>query len=161
MNQVTCSSSRTRKTSTGPIEMCSVRVGDMLFGIPISQILEILGSAHPQPVPLAPSFVGGLIHYRGDMLTTVSIRHLLGMAPLDGSQDVLVLEVPGGCFGVLVDSVGEVLRVCAEDHEPNPSTLDERGKALFTGSYKLKGNLLVIIEPERLDPLRLSGLQAA
>jgi chemotaxis methyl-accepting protein methylase len=33
MNQVTCSSSRTRKTSTGPIEMCSVRVGDMLFGM--------------------------------------------------------------------------------------------------------------------------------
>jgi purine-binding chemotaxis protein CheW len=161
MNQVASSSPRTGKAATALIEMCSVRLGDMLFGVPISQILEILGSTRPQPVPLAPGFVGGLVHYRGDMLTTVNLRYLLGMPALDSPQDILVLEVPGNCFGVLVDSVGEVFRVRAEDHEPNPATLDERGKALFTGSYKLKGSLLVIIDPERLDPLRLSALQAA
>jgi len=150
-----------KKSASASIEMCSVRLGDTLFGVPITHILEIVGSARPQPVPLAPSFVGGLVHYRGDVLTTVSLRHLLGMPPLDRPQDILVLESPGGCFGVLVDSVGEVLTVSAEDHEPNPSTLDERGKVLFTGSYKLKGSLLVMLDPECLDPLHLSGVHAA
>lgn len=59
-----------------PIEMCSVRIGEDLFGLPISHILEIVGSARPQPVPLAPGFVGGLVHYRGDVLTTISLQHL-------------------------------------------------------------------------------------
>ena len=141
-------------------ELCSVRVGQTLFGIPISHILEIVGGAHPQAVPLAPEFVGGLVHYRGDVLTTVSLRHLLGLPPHDGKQDILVLESAGGCFGLLVDSVGEVLRVPTSDHEPNPSILDERRRALFAGAFKLKDSLLVMLDPERLDPLRLAGMAA-
>jgi purine-binding chemotaxis protein CheW len=142
-------------------EMCSVRLGQTLFGVPISHILEIVGSARPQPVPLAPSFVGGLIHYRGDVLTTVSLRQLLEMPRRDGPQDILVIESAGGCFGLLVDSVGEVLTVSSVDFEPNPSFLDERRRALFAGAYKLKDSLLVMLDPERLDPMRLSAARAA
>jgi purine-binding chemotaxis protein CheW len=142
------------------VEMCSVRLGNALFGVPITHILEIVGSARPQPVPLAPEFVGGLVHYRGDVLTTVSLRQLLGMPPKDGAQDILVLESASGCFGLLVDSVGEVLTVSSAEHEPNPSILDERRKALFAGAYKLKDSLLVMLDPEKLDPMRLSAALA-
>jgi purine-binding chemotaxis protein CheW len=137
------------------VEVCSVRVGTTLFGIPIQHILEIVGSARPQPIPLAPSFVGGLIHYRGDVFTTVSLRSLLDLSPHDGAQDVLVLESEGGCFGLQVDSVGEVLTVSGVDFEPNPSTLVERRRALLAGAYKLKDSLLVMLDPARLDPARL------
>jgi purine-binding chemotaxis protein CheW len=143
------------------VEMCSVRLGQTLFGIPITHILEIVGATRPQPVPLAPDFVGGLIHYRGDVLTTVSLRQLLDMPPQDAPQDILVLESPSGCFGLLVDSVGEVLTVSSADHEPNPSTLDERRRALFAGAYKLKGNLLIMLNLDELDPIRLSEAQRA
>ena len=144
-----------------PIEMCSVHIGEELFGLPISHILEIIGSARPQPVPLAPGFVGGLVHYRGDVLTTIGLRHLLGMPTLDHSQPILVLESPAGCFGVLVDAVGEVLIVFPEDFEPNPSTLDESRKRLCTGAYKLKDKLLVSLDPTRLDPIHLVAAQTA
>jgi purine-binding chemotaxis protein CheW len=143
------------------MEMCSVRLGQTLFGIPITHILEIVGSVRPQPVPLAPGYVGGLVHYRGDVLTTVSMRQLLGLPPREGPQDILVLESTGGCFGLLVDSVGEVLTVSSADYEPNPSILDERRRALFAGAYKLKSGLLVMLDPERLDPMRLGAAQAA
>jgi purine-binding chemotaxis protein CheW len=148
------------KTVATMVEMCSVRLGNALFGVPITHILEIVGSARPQPVPLAPEFVGGLVHYRGDVLTTVSLRQLLGMPPKDGAQDILVLESASGCFGLLVDSVGEVLTVSSAEHEPNPSILDERRKALFAGAYKLKDSLLVMLDPEKLDPMRLSAALA-
>jgi purine-binding chemotaxis protein CheW len=143
------------------VEVCSVRVGDTLFGVPIRHIYEIVGQAHPQPVPLAPPFVGGLVHYRGDVLTTVSLRQLLGLEPGEGEQDFLVMEGGAGCFGLLVDSVGEVLTVSQADHEPNPSILDERRRELLTGAYKLKDCLLVMLDPEKLDPLRLGAEQAA
>jgi purine-binding chemotaxis protein CheW len=143
------------------IEVCSVRVEQALYGVPISHILEIVGSAHPQPVPLAPIYVGGLVHYRGDVLTTVSLRQLLRLPSKDSAQDILVLEGAGGCFGLLVDSVGEVLTVSAADHEPNPSILDERRRSLLAGAYKLKSGLLVMLDPDRLDPLRLGATQAS
>ncbi|MGD0913658.1 MAG: chemotaxis protein CheW, partial [Terracidiphilus sp.] len=53
--------------SEAQVELCSVRVGKTMFGVPIGHILEIVGSARPQPVPLAPDYVGGLVHYRGDV----------------------------------------------------------------------------------------------
>ena len=149
------------KPASTLVEMCSVRLGETLFGVPIRHILEIVGSARPQPVPLAPTFVGGLVYYRGDVLTTVSLRQLLGLPPRDGPQDILVLESSGGGFGLLVDSVGEVLTVSTADHEPNPSTLEERRRNLFAGAYKLKGSLLVMLDLERLDPVRLGAAQSA
>lgn len=149
---------RRQKKATGTlVEVCSVRVGETMFGIPITHILEIVGGAKPEAVPLAPEFVGGLVHYRGDVLTTVALRQLLGMTAQDGRQDVLVLEAENGCFGLLVDSVGEVLTVSSTDHEPNPSILDERQRALFAGAYKLKESLLVMLDAERLDPIRLGA----
>jgi purine-binding chemotaxis protein CheW len=161
MSQAGSQGNRRKKAEITLLEMCSVRLGQTLFGVPITHILEIVGSAKPQPVPLAPSFVGGLVHYRGDVLTTVSLRQLLGLPPREGPQDILVLESSGGCFGLLVDSVGEVLTVSSANYEPNPSILDERRRALFAGAYKLKDSLLVMLDPERLDPMRLGAAQAA
>jgi purine-binding chemotaxis protein CheW len=143
------------------VEVCSVRLGQTLFGVPIRHILEIVGSARPQPVPLAPVYVGGLVHYRGDVLTTVSLRQLLDLPPKDGAQAILVIEGAGGNFGLLVDSVSEVLTVSSVDFEPNPSILGERQRALLAGAYKLKDTLLVMLDTERLDPLRLGASQAA
>jgi purine-binding chemotaxis protein CheW len=135
-------------------QVCSVRLGDGVYGIPIRHILEIVGSAHTQQVPLAPEFVGGLMHYRGDVLTTVSLRRVLGMATSEGTQDLLVIEHPEGCFGLLVDKVMEVRTVSSADFEPNPSTLNKQRHSLFAGAYKLDGGLMVMLNSERLEPMR-------
>lgn len=142
------------------MDLCSVRVGSTLFGVPITHILEIVGNTHPHAVPLAPEFVGGLVHYRGDVLTTVSLRQLLGLPAVAERQDIMVLENDGGCFGLLVDSVGEVLTISAADQEPNPSILDPRRRDLFAGACKLPQGLLVMLDPERLDPMRLGAAAA-
>jgi len=135
-------------------------LSDSFKGAAVDGRMEIVGAARPQPAPLAPNFVGGLVHYRGDVLTTVSLRQLLGLPPKEGRQDLLVLECAGGIFGLLVDSVGEVLTVSSADHEPNPSILGERRRALFDGAYKLADGLLVMLNPEQLDPMRLSAAKA-
>jgi purine-binding chemotaxis protein CheW len=157
----TGTTSHRKRKAEALVEVCSVRLANTLFGVPITHILEIVGASQPQPVPLAPVYVGGLVHYRGDVLTTVSLRRLLDLPPKEDAQDILVLESAGGIFGLLVDSVGEVLTVSAADYEPNPSILDERRRGLLAGAYKLKDGLLVMLDPDRLDPLHLSAGQAA
>jgi hypothetical protein len=42
-----------------------------------------------------------------------------------------------------------------------PTELEERRKALFAGACKLKDSLLVMLDPERLDPMRLGKAKAA
>jgi purine-binding chemotaxis protein CheW len=59
-----------------------------------------------------------------------------------------------------VDSVGEVLTVSTADFEANPSILEERRRSLLAGAYKLKSGLLVMLDPDRLDPLRLGATRS-
>ncbi|HET6168756.1 MAG TPA: CheW domain-containing protein [Terracidiphilus sp.] len=137
------------------VQVCSVRVGEELYGILLGRILEIVGGARPQTEPLAPDFIGGLVHYRGDVLTTVNLRRVLGMAPAGTTQDLLVLEDAEGPFGLIVDSVREVLTVSSADFEPKPSTVRKR-KALFAGAFKLRDGLMVMLETTQLQPMRLA-----
>ena len=137
-------------------EVCSIRVGGTTFAVPITHLLEILNAPGSQSVPLAPYIVGGLVHYRGEVLTAVSLRRLLGMEPGNAPEHVLVFESEDGPFGLFVDAVGEVFRVNDSDHEPNPPTLEARGQALFAGEWKLKDQLLVSLDPARLVPVHLA-----
>lgn len=137
------------------LEVCSVWAGGRQFGVPIRHVIEILGRQVTRPVPLAPDFIGGLVHYRGEVLTTVSLRRLLNMPAQDGTEDILVFEGASGYYGLLVDAVGEVLTAEEESLEGNPATLGDREQQLFTGTCRLGSGLMVMLDPERLDPERL------
>jgi len=141
----------------GTMSVCSIRAGQGLFGIETSQIHEVLGAAVPQSVPLAPEYIAGVVPYRGDVLTTVSFRVLLGLEKKTGSNCVLVLEDEDNeRFGLMVDGVGRVMNIPGEVLEANPSALDARSQALFDGVYRLPSALMVRLDPRQLRPLRLA-----
>jgi purine-binding chemotaxis protein CheW len=148
--------------TAGSVSICSLHVGAGLFGIDTRQIREVLGSTRPQSVPLAPSYIAGVVPYRGEVLTTVCFRVLLGMQALAGAHCVLVLDGDDTQerFGLMVDGVAGVITMAGDAYDPNPSALDLRSMALFDGAYKLPSGLIVRLDPQRLQPSRLaeSGL---
>ena len=144
------------------VSICSLRVGTGLFGIDTRQIREVLGSTVPRRVPLAPPYIAGVLPYRGDVLTTVCFRALLGLEKDSKTNCVLVFgdEQSEERFGLMVDGIGGVIAVEPSALEANPSGLDERSQELFDGAYKLPSGLMVRLDPQRLRPSRLaeSGL---
>jgi purine-binding chemotaxis protein CheW len=144
------------------VSLCSLRAGSGLFGIDTRQIREILGKTVPQPVPLAPPYVAGIVPYRGEALTTLSLRALLGLNPSSGANCVLVLDdhEAGEFFGLIVDTVGGVVAIARDTVQPTPSTLDARSLALFDGAVEMDHGLMVLLDPARLSPtcLAKSGL---
>jgi len=144
------------------LSMCSLMSGGRLFGIDTRAIREVLGNAQMNRVPLAPSYVGGVIAYRGEVVTAVSLRALLGQPAMDGHSCVLVLDGDENeeRFGLIVDGVGGVVMVERTTMSANPSTLDEASRALFSGAFRTAEGLLVQLDPERLRPSRIaeSGL---
>jgi purine-binding chemotaxis protein CheW len=147
------------------VSICSLRVGAGLFGIDTRQIREVLGSTRPQRVPLAPKYIAGVVPYRGEVLTTVCFRVLLGLESIGGAGCVLVLdsEDANERFGLIVDGVAGVVTMARSALQPNPSALDAHCIALFDGAYKMPSGLMVRLDPMRLQPSRLaeSGLFGA
>ena len=141
------------------LSLCSLTAGGKLFGIDTRMIREVLGSAQLNRVPLAPSYIGGVLAYRGEVVTAVSLRSLLGGRPADGNCRVLVLDGDENeeRFGLLVDSVGGVVMVQRGAMAANPSTLDEASRSLFSGAFRTGEGLLVQLDPERLRPSRLAA----
>jgi purine-binding chemotaxis protein CheW len=136
--------------------VCSLMVGDDLYCIDTQRIHEVLGVWTLQRMPLAPGYIAGVISNRGAVLTTVSLRALLGMDDLGKSNVVLVLESGGGeRFALLVDRVGGVISLSGRSLEKNPGTLNARGKALFDGAHKLPEGLMVRLDAAKLCPSRL------
>jgi purine-binding chemotaxis protein CheW len=140
------------------VSLCSLFAGEDTFGIDTSKIREVLGARELQKVPMSPGFIAGVVPYRGEVLTTVNLRALLGMETKAGRCCVLVMEddEAGERFGLVVDAVGGVVTVSGRMLEANPCTLEARGKWLFDGAYKMDGELMVRLDPRKLCPSRLS-----
>ena len=56
------------------------------------------------------------------------------------------LEYQGESFGLLVDEVGEVMRLTAESHEASPVHLDARWAKMTRGIHRLADRLLLILD---------------
>lgn len=142
---------------TGMVSICSLTVNGALFGLETRTVREVLGECVVQKIPLAPGYVAGVISNRGEMLTTLSLRALLGFEERVGRSAVMVLDGADGeeRFGLLVDAVGGVMRVSAAALKANPSTLSERNRTLFDGAYTLPDGLMVRLDGKRLLPARL------
>ena len=140
------------------VSLCSLFAGDGSFGIDTRKIREVLGKRSLQQVPMAPPYIGGVVPYRGEVLTTVDLRALLGITAHDDTSCILVLEEEEGAerFGLMVDEVGGVIGVKKQMLEANPSTLDARGKWLYDGAYKMQAGLVVQLDPKKLRPSRLA-----
>jgi len=140
------------------ISMCSLMSGGRLFGIDTRAIREVLGKVAMNRVPLAPAYVGGVIAYRGEVVTALSLRALLGQPAGAAQSCVLVLDGDEDeeRFGLIVDRVGGVVMVRRAAMSANPSTLDEASRALFGGAFRTPDGLLVQLNPERLRPSRIA-----
>ncbi len=141
--------------------LCSILLGDAMYGMDIRQVREILGPTQTWRVPLAPDFIGGLVHYRGEVLTTVNLRVLFGMPRLEHLSCVLVVEGVGTQYGLLVDQVREVVSVGSDSFEATPTTVHSGRRQLLAGAYKLRHGLLTELDAKNLDPMRLSAMFAA
>src|ERR1039458_1119660 len=142
------SAAETRADAGNAVSICSLRVGTGLFGIDTRQIREVLGTTSPQRVPLAPKYIAGVVPYRGEVLTTVSFRALLGLERGSPTGCVLVFddEQNNERFGLMVDAVGGEVTLARNALEANPSTLDASSMALFDGVYRMQPGLMVRLD---------------
>jgi purine-binding chemotaxis protein CheW len=103
-------------------------------------------------VPLAPPEIAGVLNLRGRIVTLIDMRCRLGLDKrADASPSMAIgVESRGEHYGLLIDSVGEVFKLDAGAFEPNPINLDPRLASVSAGIHRLEGQLLMVVDVDRV-----------
>lgn len=149
----------------GTLQVCTFRIGNRLFGIPILEIREICDVMDITPVFHAPPCILGYMNLRGQIHLVADIRSLFGLSFAEDAparRKVVVfkpkVEEP---FGILVDGTDEVVAVEAgalrERRQAAASEEERRGQERRTsfgeivqGVCRLEKGLLVVLRPQAL-----------
>jgi purine-binding chemotaxis protein CheW len=137
------------------IEYVTVMVGEQLFGLPIARVHDVFLPAQLTPVPLARPEIAGILNLRGRIVTAIDMRQRLHLPPPDRGRERMAvgIEWRGEAYGLLVDSVGEVVKLTRAGREPNPANLHPSWAAVAAGVHRLEGGLMVVLDVDRvLEP---------
>jgi purine-binding chemotaxis protein CheW len=134
------------------IEYVTVLLGGQLFGLPISRVQDVFMPERLTRVPLARPEIAGVLNLRGRIVTAIDMRCRLGLPKLNEKRPPMAvgIECKGESYGLLIDAVGEVLKLDDNAREPNPVNLDSRLAQISAGVHRLDGQLLVILDVERV-----------
>lgn len=137
---------------TETIEYVTVMIGGQLFGLPINRVQDVFMPEAITRVPLAPGEIAGVLNLRGRIVTVIDMRRRLRLPPAeDGTACMAVgIEYKGESYGLLIDQVGEVLRLPADGLEQNPGNLDRRWALVSGGVQRLDGRLLVVLDVDQV-----------
>jgi len=96
---------------------------DEEYAIPILQCREIVRITAITRVPEAPDHVRGVVNLRGHIVPAIDTRQRLGgePAPTTAKSRLIVVEVAGRLFALIVDRVARILKVAASAIEPLPA----------------------------------------
>jgi purine-binding chemotaxis protein CheW len=150
------------ETTDSIIEYVTATIGEQLFGMPISRVQDVFIPERMTRVPLAAPEIAGLINLRGRIVTAIDLRRQLGLpAPDDGASRMAIeIECKGESYGLLIDAIGEVLKLAVAGREDNPINLDGRLARVSAGVHRLDGKLLVVLDVDRVLDLGASALAA-
>jgi purine-binding chemotaxis protein CheW len=134
------------------IEYVTVVIGEQLFGLPISRVQDVFMPDRLTRVPLSAPEIAGVLNLRGRIVTAIDMRRRLGLPPrADGRPPMAVgIELKGESYGLLIDTVGEVLKLADGTREPNPVNLDQHLARVSGGVHRLDGQLMVILDVDRV-----------
>lgn len=132
-------------------QLCTFRLGDLLFGVEVEYVQEVIRYQEMTAVPLAPRYIRGLINLRGQIVTAIDMRVRLGLPEATDSLPMnVVIRSGDGVVSLLVDEIGDVLQPDISTFERVPETVEPGLREILNGIHKLDKSLLLLVDVEKL-----------
>ncbi|MCG8569642.1 MAG: chemotaxis protein CheW [Spirochaetes bacterium] len=122
------------------------------YGIPIENVFEIKKMEEITVVPKAPKFIEGVINLRGNVIPVIDLRKRFGMEKVEITKKtkIIIVEVSKRQFGLIVDSVAEVVTLTNDQIEPSLPTVSGLKAEFINSIGKMDEKLIIILEINRI-----------
>jgi len=138
------------------------------YALKITDLREIIKIPEITHIPNAPEFIRGIFNLRGKIVVIVDLekRFHFTRNNKNDPKHIVITEVGGNDFGVIVDEVKEVLRVPIENIKQTPELVSAKvhaeylsGVIVFEGKEKESSRIVVMLDlPKLLEDKELLEL---
>ncbi|NLT13235.1 MAG: purine-binding chemotaxis protein CheW [Clostridiales bacterium] len=127
-------------------------IGNEAYGIEIKYVTEIIGIQSITEMPEMPSYVKGIINLRGRIIPLIDVRLRFGKEPRDYDDRtcVIVVGFNGFSYGLIVDSVYEVLSIPDEEMSPLPEVNATTNNKFIKSIGKTSSGIVLVVDCEKL-----------
>jgi len=148
--------------STNVTEYVTFTAAGQMFGLPIARVQDVFKPTRMTRVPLAGPEIAGVLNLRGRIVTAIHLSNRLDLGlRADGTSPMAIgIEFGAESFGLLVDVVGEVLKLPDSEREANPINLDRKLARVCAGIFRIDGQLLVVLDVDRVLDLGAETMAA-
>lgn len=119
--------------------------GEQLFGICISQVVQIIQVPEITPLPDASYYIKGIICMRNEVIPIIDLRLRLGKPEIAYTSHtcIIIVTVRSGSLGLTVDSVNDVETIPEENIHLPPKQQD-KGATYLKGIVKIGSPTLLL-----------------
>src|SRR3954465_6994957 len=144
--------SKTETIEGAVAEYVTAVIGGQLFGLPISRVQDVFMPERLTRVPLSSAEIAGVLNLRARIVPGVDTRPRRGLQKNKAGKPPMAIGVDlrGESYGLLIDQIGEVLKLHDNGREENPVNLDPRMAKLAGGVHRLDGQLMVVLDIDRV-----------
>jgi len=121
------------------------------YGADINKVTIIERMLNVTRVPKTPPYIKGVVNLRGDVIPMMDLRTRFGLPEKEADDDtrIIIVEVDGISYGIIVDSVLEVLQIDESDIE-NVSGFSNINADYVNGVAKSDTRLITLLNVEKL-----------
>lgn len=127
-----------------------IRIGGEVFGLDVSTVIEFVHLRRMTPVPCAPSHIAGNVNLRGDILTVIDIRGIIGVSTDVAASEIVVLGMMGTPCGLVVEAIDDVIDIHPSDIAPAPETGASEDTRICQEVATVGSLIASLIDAERL-----------
>jgi purine-binding chemotaxis protein CheW len=126
-------------------------IGDVMFGIEMNYITEIVGMQKITELPDIPCYMKGIINLRGKIIPVLDIRLLFGKEErqYDDRTCVIVIDIAGIPIGLIVDRVSEVVTISTDNVSEVPKSNGQTNR-FVKNIGKTENGVVLILDCEKL-----------
>lgn len=139
--------------STNMIQLVTLRIGGQLFAINLELVDDVFKPEQFTPIPSVRPEIAGILNLRGRIIVAINTDLLLGLPPVDApivGRQMVNIKYLNESYGLLADSVGDVVAFCATDIKPNPINLDGDLAIYSQGILRLNGELMTVLMADKI-----------
>ena len=137
----------TDKNSNNTNKYLTFLSNNLIYGIKIENVTEIITNYSVTKLPMVPNYVQGILNLRGQIIPIIDIRLRMNKAASDTPYPcIIIIEINSISIGILVDSVLQVLTL-----ENKISAPPSKNEEFISGMTNLPdGNIMFYLDCDLL-----------